>query len=565
MELINTFLDEDEISLLIYLTTSSGSADALTFFLPRIKLGGASVDTRRARPGRPSPSPFTALESPAPAMPPRIRITDTAVTAMMNGKFGNLGVATDKPSRMPIILPGEIDPLLDEHGNEAYIDFLPWDSEPGRKFDQEQQREQVRKGFRQRSRAEQRAELENLDQIKDAGRAARRAGDRLASGRSRRQGDRHAVLQGQCAGIVHRRPHWAGCAGRPGSMWATREILCSARRRALSPSPSTNSSSTDRSGGGTEREHLSSAQRQIANIPGWRGPKTTALDDAPPFPDRTAISLAVVLRALLGLAGQRHDDAARDLGRARRLVRPDGHRAAPWEARAMVRLGNVRANALTPKPARKRDDEWRCASASSRWKKASRRASALTCRRKLRKKAAAEFAQRRHRRGRAPRTGSILGRDAAAAPSRSMAARARGWKASTRTAATSSPSGSWSRRCCLDRRHADRTLAGGVRRLPARPYAVRRWHRGDPGETIPPADEYVFINPVPYARRIEVGKTKSGRPFLIQVPNKIYERTAKDARAGSATRPTLSSASANRSAVTSFATISRAGIFPAER
>ena len=51
-----------------------------------------------------------------------------------------------------------------------------------------------------------------------------------------------------------------------------------------------------------------------------------------------------------------------------------------------------------------------------------------------------------------------------------------------------------------------------------------------PGEKIPPADEYLFTNVVPYARRLEVGKTKSGRPFLIQVPNKIYERVAKDAR-----------------------------------
>ena len=45
------------------------------------------------------------------------------------------------------------------------------------------------------------------------------------------------------------------------------------------------------------------------------------------------------------------------------------------------------------------------------------------------------------------------------------------------------------------------------------------------------AEEYVFLNPVPYARKIEVGKTKAGRAFVIQVPNHIYERTAKDARA----------------------------------
>jgi hypothetical protein len=66
------------------------------------------------------------------------------------------------------------------------------------------------------------------------------------------------------------------------------------------------------------------------------------------------------------------------------------------------------------------------------------------------------------------------------------------------------------------------------------------------GSRIPPADEYVFINLVPYARRIEVGKTKAGRDFVIQVPNKIYERVQKDARArfGNQASITLSYASA---------------------
>lgn len=47
---------------------------------------------------------------------------------------------------------------------------------------------------------------------------------------------------------------------------------------------------------------------------------------------------------------------------------------------------------------------------------------------------------------------------------------------------------------------------------------------------VPVADEYIFLNTVPYARKIEVGKTRAGRAFVIQVPNRIYERTAKDAR-----------------------------------
>lgn len=80
-------------------------------------------------------------------------------------KFGNLGVEIDKPARM-FIKPNEIDTLFDTEGNPAYIDFLPVNSEPGRKLDQKQQREQVRKLW-QRNREAQRTELENADTIKD--------------------------------------------------------------------------------------------------------------------------------------------------------------------------------------------------------------------------------------------------------------------------------------------------------------------------------------------------------------------------------------------------------------
>lgn len=51
------------------------------------------------------------------------------------------------------------------------------------------------------------------------------------------------------------------------------------------------------------------------------------------------------------------------------------------------------------------------------------------------------------------------------------------------------------------------------------------------GDTLPAAAEYSFTNLVPYARKIEIGRTKSGRSFVIQVEPRIYERTAKDARA----------------------------------
>jgi hypothetical protein len=41
-----------------------------------------------------------------------------------------------------------------------------------------------------------------------------------------------------------------------------------------------------------------------------------------------------------------------------------------------------------------------------------------------------------------------------------------------------------------------------------------------------PGDEVMISNPVPYARRIEIGKTEAGRDFIITVPNRIYERVA---------------------------------------
>lgn len=53
----------------------------------------------------------------------------------------------------------------------------------------------------------------------------------------------------------------------------------------------------------------------------------------------------------------------------------------------------------------------------------------------------------------------------------------------------------------------------------------------DEGQQVPHAEVYTFVNVVPYARKIEVGKTRSGRDFVIQVPNRIAERTAKDAAA----------------------------------
>lgn len=51
------------------------------------------------------------------------------------------------------------------------------------------------------------------------------------------------------------------------------------------------------------------------------------------------------------------------------------------------------------------------------------------------------------------------------------------------------------------------------------------------GADLPAARIFVFVNAAPYARKIEVGRTKDGRDFVIQVPNRIYEGVAEDAAA----------------------------------
>lgn len=47
---------------------------------------------------------------------------------------------------------------------------------------------------------------------------------------------------------------------------------------------------------------------------------------------------------------------------------------------------------------------------------------------------------------------------------------------------------------------------------------------------IPFGEVYSFVNTISYARKLEIGKDRRGGPFLKQVPNRIYQRVARDAR-----------------------------------
>lgn len=84
----------------------------------------------------------------------------------------------------------------------------------------------------------------------------------------------------------------------------------------------------------------------------------------------------------------------------------------------------------------------------------------------------------------------------------------------------------------------DAIIAALIANSPKRSGAYMRGHmiyvNGKPvGQSCPvlKEDDAVSIsNTVAYARRLEIGKSKSGKPFVIQVPPRIYERTMKEVR-----------------------------------
>ncbi|MDP2410355.1 MAG: phage tail tube protein [Pseudolabrys sp.] len=86
VDLINDFKNESEIEILAYLTTTSApNSPAMTFFLPRVKLGGADLQTQ-GEGGQMITLPFQALKYEQAATvagiePTTLQIWDTEVTA----------------------------------------------------------------------------------------------------------------------------------------------------------------------------------------------------------------------------------------------------------------------------------------------------------------------------------------------------------------------------------------------------------------------------------------------------------------------------------------------------
>lgn len=81
LTLLNYFKNETEVGVLLYLTASSAAAaDAMTIYMPRVKLGGGDVDTS-GNAGQAITLPFTALKYASAAdgiEATTIRFTDTA-------------------------------------------------------------------------------------------------------------------------------------------------------------------------------------------------------------------------------------------------------------------------------------------------------------------------------------------------------------------------------------------------------------------------------------------------------------------------------------------------------
>lgn len=97
-----------------------------------------------------------------------------------------------------------------------------------------------------------------------------------------------------------------------------------------------------RDDGASERDHLTSAQRQIANLPGWRGPKVV-VPESPPFPDELDYLYDHFRQLIIGIGANGMGPVqvtweALHVWRVQMRVTLD-----PWECLALVRMGFARA------------------------------------------------------------------------------------------------------------------------------------------------------------------------------------------------------------------------------
>lgn len=97
-------------------------------------------------------------------------------------------------------------------------------------------------------------------------------------------------------------------------------------------------------------DHLASAARQFANLPGRTKPPPEFVPPAPPFPDELDYLWAWFGDLYAGLPhnGMSYPTVSWESLRAWQQARDIGT-IEPWEARALVQLGLLRANVMAEK------------------------------------------------------------------------------------------------------------------------------------------------------------------------------------------------------------------------
>ncbi len=97
-----------------------------------------------------------------------------------------------------------------------------------------------------------------------------------------------------------------------------------------------------RADGASEREHLDAAQRQIAQLPGWKG-KKEIIPEGPPFPADLGYLWELFVGHSLGLSANGMGPALVTWEGLHAWCELMGHELEHWEALALVRLGHLRA------------------------------------------------------------------------------------------------------------------------------------------------------------------------------------------------------------------------------
>lgn len=79
--------------------------------------------------------------------------------------FAGMGLTVDQPTRMPIVCPRTMEPMVDADGNEGFIMLMSSDSHAGREYDRKLQIDRIGRRQQTKSKIVEQAEAEQTEKL----------------------------------------------------------------------------------------------------------------------------------------------------------------------------------------------------------------------------------------------------------------------------------------------------------------------------------------------------------------------------------------------------------------